>query len=143
MFKVLVKLIKKYKSLIAYAFFGGCTTIINVAAYFVCSKILLINIIPATVIAWIAAVLFAYVTNRKWVFQSEEKTFKGIMREVLYFFSCRLMTGVLDIVVMHVFAEILMMNDVVIKVVSNILVIIINYVVSKLIIFKGKEKKQP
>lgn len=96
----------------------------------------MLSTILSTVLAWIIAVLFAYVTNRKWVFKSEEKTVKGIFREVIYFFSCRFLTGVLDVVIMYIFVDVLLMNDVFIKIMSNILVIIINYVASKLFIFR-------
>lgn len=139
MIKKVSKLLSQYKSLIAYGFFGVCTTIVNVIAYALCTKKLTLSTVPATVLAWIGAVFFAYVTNRKWVFESEEKSSKGIFREIIYFFGCRLLTGLLDIGFMYFFVDLLRQNDMVIKIVSNIFVIIINYVASKLLIFKRRE----
>lgn len=135
----IAELLLKYKSLLAYAFFGVCTTVVNVVVYFICAKVLMLSTIPSTVIAWIIAVSFAYVTNRKWVFNSEEKSAKGIIREIIYFFSCRFLTGVLDVIIMYVFVDVFSWNDVIIKIVSNILVIIINYIASKLLIFRQGE----
>lgn len=139
MIKKISELMLKYKSLIAYAFFGICTTLVNVITYSICARALSLTTILSTVIAWVAAVLFAYITNRKWVFESEEKSIHGIMREIIYFFSCRLLTGLLDIIFMYAFVDMLMMNDVIIKIISNILVIIINYAASKLLIFKRRK----
>ena len=91
---------------------------------------------PSTVVAWIIAVLFAYLTNRKWVFHSVAEGFKAIFKEFISFLSCRLATGVVDWVCMFIFVDILLLNDVVIKFIANILVIVLNYVASKLLIFK-------
>ena len=134
-------LFNKYKDVVAYLFFGGCTTLVNVLSYWLCSHIFKLGTTPSTIIAWILAVLFAYVTNRKWVFHSENNSFGGIIKEILSFFSCRFATGVLDWVFMFVFVDLLSFNDIVIKIISNIVVIILNYVASKLLIFKKRDFK--
>lgn len=88
---------------------------------------------PSTVIAWIIAFLFAYWSNRNFVFQS-----KGpVLKEFIEFFTCRAATGILDVIVMYLFVDVLGFYDVIIKTASNILVIILNYIASKLFIFKG------
>lgn len=133
------KIYEKYKDVIPYLFFGVCTTIVNVVSYWVSAHLLHLGTMLSTVIAWILAVLFAYVTNRKWVFHSTAVGAHEIAKEMLSFFSCRLATGVVDWVSMFVFVDVLGWNDVIIKIVANIVVIVLNYVASKLIIFKKKK----
>lgn len=128
----------KYKDLIPYGIFGVLTTVVNIAVYALCAKKLNMSTVLSTVIAWVAAVLFAYITNRKWVFHSTATGTKAIVTEMASFFACRLLTGVLDVGIMKLFVDVLHFNDVIIKAASNILVIIINYIASKLVIFKKK-----
>lgn len=133
-------LIEKYKDVIPYLFFGVCTTVVNVAAYWVCAHPLGLSVTPSTIIAWVLAVLFAYLTNRKWVFHSEAHGTKEIVREICSFFGCRLATGIVDWLCMIIFVDVLKLNDVVVKFLANVLVIILNYIASKLVIFKRKDK---
>lgn len=132
------KIIEKYKDVIPYLFFGVCTTLVNVVAYWVCAHPFNLNTMVSTIIAWVLAVLFAYVTNRKWVFPSEAKTINEILKEMVSFFGCRLATGIVDWACMFVFVEMLGWNDVVIKFAANVLVIVLNYIASKLFIFRKK-----
>lgn len=129
------KLIMKYKDIISYLVFGVMTTVVNVVVYWFCSHLLGIVVVASSVIAWTVAVLFAYITNRKWVFYSEASGKKEIIREMISFFSCRFLTGVVDWLFMFVFVVVLCLNDVIIKVVANILVIVLNYIASKFLIF--------
>lgn len=129
-------LIKKCRDVILYAIFGVLTTIVNIVVYFVMAHYVQLTVIISTVIAWILAVLFAYVTNRKWVFHSEAKTNKSVLREMSSFFSCRLATGIIDWGCMLVFVDLMHLNDMLIKMLANIVVIILNYAASKLLIFK-------
>lgn len=139
--KLIKDLFNKYKSIIMYLFFGVCTTLVNIISYYVFAHIFKTGVMFSTVISWILAVLFAYLTNRKWVFESHAKTKKEIFEEIVSFFSCRLATGIVDWLCMYVFVERFGFNDVIIKILSNILVIVLNYVASKLIIFKQKDEK--
>ncbi len=82
----LKKIIQKYKDVIPYLFFGVCTTLVNVVVYWVCAHPFNFNIMVSTIIAWVLDVLFAYITNRKWVFHSEAKTRKEIIKEIVSFF---------------------------------------------------------
>ena len=93
----------------------------------------------SNIIAWFASVLFAYLTNRKWVFHSEAETFEDYWKEILAFFAARLGTGILDWLIMFIFAKQMGLNDMVIKIVSNVVVIVLNYVASKFWIFKSKK----
>lgn len=132
----MLALLQRYRSVISYLFFGGCTTLLNIIVYTLCTRFLLMDTVPATVMAWIVAVLFAYITNRIWVFGSNVKGIAGIVRELAAFFACRIATGALDIAIMFVCVEKLRFHDIIMKVISNIIVIILNYVASKIIVFK-------
>lgn len=140
MYMSLRKLWNKYKDIIPYAFFGVCTTAVNVVVYWVCAHLLNWSVMPSTIFAWVAAVLFAYLTNRRWVFHSEAKTSKDITKEIIAFFGCRLATGVFDWVGMFIFVDLFGLNDVLVKFAANIFVIILNYIASKFLIFRGKSK---
>lgn len=132
------KLIDKYKDIILYLFFGICTTAVNVIIYTICAYPLNIGTISSSIIAWIFAVLFAYVTNRKWVFYSEAITNLEKLKELLSFLGCRLTTGVVDWACMFIFVLLIGLNDVNIKFAANILIIILNYAAGKWIVFKHK-----
>jgi putative flippase GtrA len=128
----------KYKSIISYGFFGVLTTIVNIITYRFFSNNLSFATVPSTVIAWIFAVVFAYLTNRKWVFKSYATTPKELFSEFVSFITCRLGTGILDVAGMKFFVDILNFNGTITKTALNVLVIILNYVASKLIIFRKK-----
>lgn len=134
----LKEMMEKYKDIVSYAIFGILTTIINIVVYLFFAHILKKEIMLSTLAAWFFSVLFAYVTNRKWVFHSGILTFSNIIREAVAFFICRLATGMADILIMFVFVNIFHFNDLFIKIISNIAVIILNYVASKWIIFNHK-----
>lgn len=133
-------LLKKYKDVVPYAIFGVLTTLVNIASYWLCAHALGMPVMASTIIAWILAVLFAYITNRKWVFLSQAESRRAIAKEMISFFVCRLATGLVDWVCMLVFVDLLHWNDVLIKTSANILVIILNYLASKLIIFKKQSR---
>lgn len=132
----LKKLYEKYIDVIPYMFFGVCTTIVNVIMYWMAAHIIGMNTMTSTIIAWVIAVTFAYITNRKWVFHSSAVGVKQVAKEVISFFACRLATGIIDGLCMYVFVDVLQFNDVFIKIVANIIVIVVNYIASKLIIFR-------
>lgn len=128
---------KKYKDIILYAFFGVCTTLVNVVSFGIISYTVNMTATLGAVIAWGFAVSFAYCTNRKWVFHSEAEGFCNIAREISSFFLCRLATGIVDWLCMWIFVDIYGLHDMLIKLLANILVIILNYIASKLMVFKG------
>ncbi len=133
-----MNLYKKYKSLCLYAVFGILTTVVNILVYNICKEAAGFTTVISNVWAWILAVLFAYFTNRRWVFQSDVDlhNIKGILKELISFFSCRLATGILDTAIMYVSVDRLFLNDTVMKLLSNMLVIVLNYVASRLVVFK-------
>lgn len=122
-----------------YMIFGCLTTIINYLVYLFCRFTLgPENIILNTSLAWLTSVLFAYFTNKIWVFKTTNYRFYYIARELSIFISSRFITGLLDIAIMKICVDWAGFNDLIIKVISSILVIIINYLFSKIIIFRGR-----
>ena len=130
------ELLEKYKDIIPYLFFGVCTTAVNMIGYWALAYLCNWGIMPSTVAAWFLALILAYVTNRKWVFKSEAKNPAEIIREAGYFFTCRLSTGIVDWGSMFLFVDIFHLNDMFSKLVANFIVILLNYIASKMIIFK-------
>ena len=129
----------QYKDIISYLFFGVCTTIVNVGVYWIITHFFNADIMVSTLVAWFMAVLFAYITNRKWVFYSTAHTIIDILKEMICFWGCRTATGILDWLNMLIFVNIIGFNDIIIKCLSNVAVIILNYIFSKLFIFTKKD----
>jgi len=130
------KLVRKYWGLLMYLVFGVLTTIINIVSYHVCYSILQIANVPATIIAWLLAVIFAFVTNKQFVFDSKSYARAVVLRELRDFLACRILTGLLDVAIMFVAVDLLCWNALFWKIISNGLVIVLNYIASKLVIFK-------
>jgi putative flippase GtrA len=127
---------EKIKETFLYLFFGGCTTLVNIITYYVFSNVLGMHYIISNIIAWIIAVSFAYITNKMYVFNSKSKGLSDVIQKVISFFAFRLLTGILDMAIMWISVDLLDINDLIMKIVSNILVIILNYIFSKIFIFK-------
>ena len=125
----------RYREGILYLFFGGCTTLVNFVVYWVCTRALNAGTVLASGIAWLLSVLFAYGTNRRWVFESKASGAE-IIGEISKFFAGRIATGVMDVAIMYVTVDLLGAPDMVMKILSNVLVIILNYFISKLLVFK-------
>ncbi len=134
-----MEIFQKYKETILYLIFGVLTTLINIATYAFCTRILDVNYYISNIIAWFVAVLFAYITNKFYVFESKSIEYKYVIKEMLSFMSCRVLSGVIELVLMFVMLNLLLINDFIVKVITNIVVIIINFILSKLIVFKNKK----
>lgn len=128
----------QYKSPILYLFFGGCTTLINIGVYELLYQAIHVFNAISTAAAWLAAVIFAFITNKLFVFESRHTSAKESVREAISFFGCRAATGILDLVIMVLAVDLLHWNSLLWKIISNVLVILINYVASKWLIFKKK-----
>ncbi len=135
-------LILKNREIISYLFFGVATTIINIFSYYLCARILKVDILISTTIAWIISVIFAYVTNKIWVFKSKVNKFREVVKEFVAFIAFRVASGGVDILIMFVFVTLLEANDMYVKVLSNVLVVVLNYIASKLVIFRNKPNKE-
>ena len=133
------RLFEKYRDLIPYCIFGVLTTLINWAVYKLFYDSLGVPNVPSTAIAWVLAVAFAFITNKLWVFNSKSFEKAVVLREAAAFFSARVLTGLLDILIMWISVDLLDANSDLWKLISNVIVIILNYAASKLLIFKNKD----
>ncbi len=131
-----------FKSVWTYIFFGICTTAVNVFTYWLCSEILLMANILAVVVAWLVAVSFAFFTNKLWVFNSKSMNYNILLYELWTFYTCRLLTGVVDVVIMYIAVDILARDAVLWKTLADIIIIIVNFIASKYVIFIRKEPRQ-
>ena len=126
----------KHKSILLYIFFGGCTTVVSIGTFMLLD--LVMDALLANIGSWILAVSFAYVTNRRWVFDSRVKG-TAVGREMLSFYSGRLLTLGLEEALLLVFVTWLQVDSTVIKIIAQVAVLIGNYLISKLIIFRKTE----
>lgn len=130
----------KYKEIINYLIFGVLTTVVSLAVYYISVFTFLnpenaLQLQIANIISWVAGVAFAYVTNRKYVFDSNEK---NKLKEVAKFVLARAITLIIDMIIMWLGVTILCFNDKVIKLISQVVIIISNYIFSKVFVFKNK-----
>lgn len=134
------ELYTKYEEIISYLFFGVLTTVVSFASYLIFANIFFpqksdLDIQIANVLSWICAVTFAYITNRIWVFKSKTKGKKQI-REVFEFVSARIFSLIVDMGMMYVMYSLMHINDTIAKIIVQFVVVAMNYILSKLIIFK-------
>ena len=138
----IIKLYEKYKKIINYVIVGGLTTVVSLGTYYICVFTFLnpnhaLELQIANVLSWVAGVAFAYFTNRKYVFNSNNP---NKLKEAIMFTLSRLVTLVLDMLIMGLGVSILKFNDKIVKLISQVVVVIGNYVFSKLFVFKKADK---
>jgi putative flippase GtrA len=126
---------KRYKEILWYLFFGVLTTAVNWIVFQFCEEVLAINWSIANVIAWVAAVVFAYGTNRTVVFRSKSPK---ILREFLVFTQFRVLSLLMEMAIMFLLIELLGMEPFPSKVVTSVVVVVSNYFFSKTVIFKER-----
>ena len=131
-------LFAKYKQTILYLIFGVLSTIVNILTYAFCTRNLNIEFLISNWIAWIVAVLFAYITNKFFVFESKETNIKFLIKELSSFVSCRILSGIIEMILMYTMISLMSLNDFIVKIITNVVVVILNFIFSKLIIFKNK-----
>lgn len=131
-----VDLYKLHKEILLYLFFGILTFLISVVAFFILYIKFEINELYANFFSWIIAVLFAYVTNKIWVFTSSTNTLSDYLKQSIYFFSGRLITLAIEEIILLIFITLLKMPSLIIKIVAQMVVIFLNYIISKKIVFK-------
>ena len=129
-------MIRKYKEVILYLFFGGCTTLVSIASYWAAERVIGFDPLVANVISWILAVTFAYVTNRIWVFKSKASGRAAIAKEAVSFFGGRLLTLGLEEVILLIGIRVFHVDSLVVKVLAQIIVIVANYFISKFMVFQ-------
>lgn len=145
MIDFVIRMYRKYEEAVNYLFFGFLAFLVNMAAYAAAARVLGADndkvglVLVSTAFAWVVAVLFAYWTNRRFVFKSGVTDHAGVWKEFFSFVGARVVTGVMELVIMYVMVDMADIDDLISKFVCNVVVIISNYIFSKLWVFKKKE----
>ena len=139
MFRKIRALIHKYWDILSYLFFGGLTTVVNYLIYLPCYNLLHLSASVSNVIAWVVAVAFAYLTNKPFVFKSHDWSWKTVGPELAKFVGCRVGSGLLETAIIFLSVDFLLWNGNIWKLVTSVLVVILNYVGSKLFVFRNKK----
>ena len=127
---------RKHEEGINYLIFGFLAFVLNYVLYFIFADAIAMHYMAATVLSWVLTVVFAYWTNRTFVFKSQNRDASAVWKEFISFIRARVATEVLEIVLMYVMVDMAGINDKISKLVCQVLVILANYVLSKIWIFK-------
>lgn len=136
-----VGMYRKYQEGIDYLFWGGVAFVLSMVLFYIFANMMMIEEQIANVITWIICVIFTYFTNRTFVFKSKTKGSKAVLKEFAEFTSARLATLILENVVLFICIDLLTWHNMLAKLIGQFLVIVSNYVLSKLWIFKKKDSK--
>lgn len=128
---------KKQKEILLYLFFGVVTFIISIASFIFFERVCHMNELVANIVSWILAVACAYITNRIWVFQSNTDTKQKFLREIIDFVSGRIATLIIEEAILFIFVTWLAFDSTIIKIIAQVIVIILNYIISKVFVFKN------
>lgn len=131
-------LLQKYEDVLSYLFFGVLTTVVNYLVYLPCYNTLGLSAAVSNGVAWVAAVAFAYLTNKPFVFKSHDWSMKTVLPELTAFVGCRVGSGLLETGILFLAVDCLHWNGNVMKLVTSVLVVILNYIGSKLLVFRNK-----
>ena len=131
-------LLEKHFDILSYLFFGVLTTAVNYVVYLPCYNLLHLSAAASNVIAWVFAVAFAYLTNKPFVFKSHDWSAETVIPELTKFVGCRVGSGALETGIIFVTVDLLRWNGNVMKLVTSVLVVVLNYVGSKLLVFRQK-----
>ena len=129
-------LIRKYREILIYLIFGILTTAVNYAVYLPCYNWLSLSATASNVVAWAAAVAFAYVTNKPFVFRSHDWSAKTVVPELTKFVGSRLASGALETAMIFVTVDCLSWNGNLMKLATSVMVVIMNYIAGKLLVFR-------
>lgn len=124
------------KETISYVIFGILTTIINLISYYFFSNIISINYLISNIISWIISVSFAYVTNKLYVFNSKDKNKDVVIKEFIKFVNCRLTSGVIEMILLFLLVNMIKVNDIISKFVIGVIVVVLNFIFSKVFVFQ-------
>lgn len=134
--KPLRPLFLKYQEAINYVIFGGLTTVVNLVIYYPLK--LVINYLIANVVAWIGSVIFAFIVNKAFVFEDPRWDAKTLAFQITTFGSARLLSLAMEEAILVVFVTLMSLSENIIKLVAQVVVILVNFIASKFIIFKKK-----
>jgi len=129
-------LIEKYWDILSYLFFGVLTTVVNYVIYLPCYNLLGLSAVVSNGIAWVVAVAFAYLTNKPFVFKSHDWSAKTVVPELTKFVGCRVGSGLAESLILLLSVDIMGWNGNLWKLLTSVLVVILNYIGSKLLVFK-------
>ena len=135
---IIKEMYEKYKEIILYGVFGVLTTLVSIVTFYLFVDKLEINYIVGNVLSWVFAVAFAYITNKIWVFENNNFTKNYILKEVMSFVGSRIATLVIETVLMFLLVDLISIEKMISKIFVSIIVVILNYVFSKLFVFKKK-----
>ena len=138
----MIKIYKKYEELINYLIIGILTTVVSLATYYLLTLTILdannkVYLQIANIISWLASVTFAYFTNRKYVFKVKNKS---NIKECLNFYISRISTLLIDMIIMYIFVSKLKFDNKIVKLIAQVVIIILNYILSKFIVFKSSKE---
>ncbi len=136
MMKKIWDLAKKYQEVLTYLVFGVLTTVVNYIIYLPCYNLLGIPASVSNIISWAVAVVFAFLTNKPLVFRSHDWSMKTVVPEFLKFVGCRVVSGALETGSLLLTVDILHQNGNIWKLVTSVLVVLLNYAGSKLLVFR-------
>ncbi len=141
----------KNKSVLLYLFFGGLTTLVSILTFWLAELLIRTDfnisvfgsvystkVVLTNAISWICAVLFAFFTNRIWVFNSPTDSLGGFFRQMFAFFGGRFATFLMETAILVVFVSVLNFNELIIKIIAQFAVLVSNYIISKLIVFRKR-----
>lgn len=132
------ELVVKYWDIVSYLFFGVCTTIVNYLIYIPCYNFLGMSATVSNMIAWVVAVAFAYLTNKPFVFKSNDWSAKTVIPELTKFVGCRVGSGAAETLILFLAVDLLGRNGNIWKLVTQVMVVVLNYIGSKLLVFRKK-----
>ena len=136
LFEKIRNLIAKYYDILAYLVFGVLTTVVNYLVYLPCYNLLEMSAAVSNVIAWAVAVAFAYLTNKPFVFRSHDWSAKTVVPELTKFVGSRIASGALETGIIFLTVDLLAWNGNVMKLVTSVIVVVLNYIASKLLVFR-------
>ena len=136
MLKNILELLRKYQDVLSYLFFGVLTTVVNFLVYYPLTNLLGMNATLANVIAWAVSVAFAFVTNKPFVFKSHDWSASVVVQELTLFVGTRIGSGALETAMIFLLVDCLSLDGNIIKIAVSVLVVVINYIGSKLLVFR-------
>lgn len=136
MIQKMMELVKKHWDIITYLFFGVLTTVVNYLVYLPVYNLIGLSAAASNGIAWVVAVAFAYLTNKPFVFRSHDWSKETVVPELTKFVGCRVASGLAETVILFLVVDLLGWNGNIWKLVTNVLVVIMNYFGSKLLVFR-------
>lgn len=125
----------KKNEMILYIIFGILTTLINIISYALFTRVIMLDTYISNIIAWILSVLFAYITNRKYVFKIDNNNTSKKIKELFSFYGLRIVSLIIDMFIMYILINLINIDDLISKIITNIFVIVVNYLFSKYLIF--------